>query len=182
MSPFYSRRFEQRFPVPLLAIERLAALEQLPPEQSIPQVLKDCCGVVKPDEDDLRYFLERINEVVEQKAEDKPEVNPDIKVKPTKTLGTSFSNFLGKLDTPRILLWACGWDFEKAQYWYTQVDRTITMQMIEDFLAVQHERNTYQFETVLYGFGGGYKDDTQEESTEDWSNLDAAGLMKALMG
>lgn len=99
-----------------------------------------------------------------------------------KTLGTSFQEFLNKLDAPRILLWACNWDFDKANHWYSEVDRTSTLQMIEDFLSVQHELNTYQFETVLYGFGGGYKEDKKEETTEDWSHLDATGLMQALMG
>jgi hypothetical protein len=180
MSIFYNAQFEQLFPIPLIAFERLSALSHLPAEEALPIVLAECCNKPNPTEAEVVYFLERIRDDSKE-AQEKIEAVTDAKPAntSTKTLGTSFKKFLGQLDSARLLLLACGWDYEKAKYLYTKVDRKAANQIIDDFLELQHERNTYLFEATMYGFGGGYTDDEREE-VMDLTGMDAAGIMAML--
>ena len=177
MSIFYHCQYEQLFPVPLIAFERLYALQDLPPEEALSKVLSECCGKPKPTEAEIQYFLGRLKSDAEEANTRVASITGEANRSPTKTLGTSFQKFLTELDSARLLLWACGYDFDRAKYLYTQVDRSIATQIIDDFLKLQHERNTYQFEAVLYGFGGSYSSDAQDEDTVDMTDLDASSIM-----
>ena len=186
MSIFYAARFERAFPVSLLAFERLANLAHLEPIEATTQVLQQVCGVKKPTEQDILYLLDRFksaSEKAEQSA--KPSDNSDpleYSEQPSRSLGSSFYQFTRSLDISRVLLWLSGWDYQKAEYLYSSVDRDDAMQLVEDFLRLQDEKNTYQFEAVLYGFGGHYKNDDSGEDSLDMTGMDAESIMQMIGG
>lgn len=172
MSLFYNHRFSLRFPVPLLAFERLSHLSTEDPVASIVSVLQEVCGVQQPDEDDINYFLSRHQAQVAEKnkpAEGKPE-------RQRLTRGTFFRKFLGRQDSATLLLMACGWDYVKAAHWYNHADVEAAEKVISTFLELQSETNGYLYEAVLYGFGGGYKDSAVDEEI-DGTELSAADIM-----
>ena len=193
MSVFYQARFEHLFPIPLLAFERIDALRHLPPEQVIGQVLAECCNKPKPTSEEITYFIRRVQGEVAQAApqvESKTEEDDD-PYKPVesstkrRTLGSSFQEMISKMDSARLLLWACNWDYNKASYLYTVVDKSIAKQVIDDFIRVTQETNTYLFEAGLYGFGGSYSGDepssgdevdASDQSVDDWKELLKGGL------
>lgn len=181
MSLFYTARYEQLFPIPMIAFERLEALSDIPPEQAVPQVLAECCNKPKPTEEEILYFLERLkgdSREAQERMGSAPE--PKTHVRPEKSLGTSFQEMLGKMDAAKLLLWACSYDYARAEHLYTQVDRSIASQIIDDFLRVQYERNTYLFEAVLYGFGGKYNSDDGQGDMVDMTDMDASQIMAML--
>lgn len=180
MSAFYSARFEHLFPISLLAFERLAALSHLPAEEGIPLVLAECCNKPNPTEAEVVYFLERVQIESAAAQERVDDTSSQKRSQPSKSLGTAFQEFLGQMDSARLLIWACGRDYEKAQYIYTSVDRSIATQIIDDFLRLQQEQNTYLYESILYGFGGGYKEDSSGEEIVDMTDMDASSIMKML--
>lgn len=188
MSLFYRAQYEHLFPIPLLAFERISALKDTPPEEVLPQVLAECCGKPKPTDAEIQYFLQRIkdeSDAAQQKVARVEAAREDQPAEPSKSLGSSFQKFVSGLDSSRILLWACGYDYEKAHHLYTQVDRSIAMQIVDDFIQLQHERNTYLFEASLYGMGGQYKDDTTPSSGVaddeiDLTDMDASSIMQIL--
>lgn len=179
MSLFYSARFSQRFPVSLLALEHLTNLSNLPPEESIPRVLAECCEIFEPVEEDLIYLLDVLQEEAEKTTKEPPK---QVKVTPplARSLWTSFHKFIQQLDSSRILLWACGFDYKKAEYLYTKVDRTVANQVISDFVASLQEHNTANLEASMYGFGGKYQDEAENEYTTDATEMNAEDLRKLL--
>ena len=175
MSVFYAAKFQYRYPISMLAFERLTQLSELSAEEAVPKVLAECCHISNPSKEDLIYFLERLQaEHVDSPSETKV-------TKASKSLGTAYQAFLGKLDSARLLLWACGFDFAKADYLYSQVDQSITTQIIEDFITLQNEQNTYLFEAVMYGFGGKYNEDGADANLVDATEMSANELKKLLM-
>ena len=182
MSVFYQAQFEHLFPIPLLAFERIDALRHLAPEQVIGQVLAECCNKPKPTPEEITYFIRRVQGEVSQ-AEQQIAPSESISTHTTsRTLGTSFNKLVSSMDTSRLLLWACNWDYQKAKYLYTQVDKTIAKQVVDDFLKVTQETNTYTFEATLYGFGGSYTEDSGNDPDDiDLTQLDASSIMSALM-
>ena len=182
MSIFYAALFERPFPVSLLAFERLSALGELHPRDAVLKVLTECCNVYRPTEQDIEYLQRRV-EAAAQEVEKKARVpDDDDDDRPRgKSLGTSFQTFTRTLDAARILLWACGFDYEKAKFWFTEADRDDAMQVVDDFLRLQQERNAYLYEAALYGFGGKYRDDGN--SSGDGEEIDLTGASAAqIMG
>ncbi|WP_019865133.1 hypothetical protein [Methylovulum miyakonense] len=169
MSIFHQIHFTHRFPVPLLALEHLETLSKaVPLPEAIVATLIHCCDRKPPTEEDMDYFLERVKEL------DKPKEKSTNKNPQGKSLGTSFNKFLSKLPADRVLVMACGWDIAKADHLYSTVDASIAVQVIEDYLSLQQESNTFLYEAVLYGFGGKY--DGDEGGSED---LDLTGASAA---
>jgi hypothetical protein len=180
-SVFYKAQFEQRFPIPLIAFEHLTAKSSLSPEDLTLEVLSACCGKPNPTQEDIGYFLAVIQQestTAQQVIDEAP--SAEAATAKAKTLGAAFQQFLQTLDSARILLWACGYDYQRAEYLYTKVDRSIANQIIEDFLKILHEQNTYLFEAGLYGFGGSYKNDSPGEDLVDMTEMDASSIMQML--
>ena len=177
MSLFYASSFEHLFPVPLIVFERLAGLQHLLPEVALAQTMSECCNKPAPTEAEVLYFVDRLQTQTES-ATDKTEARPEPKFK-VRSLGTAFQDFLKQLDVSRILLMACNYDYEKARHLYTRVDYTVANQVVEDFLRLQNERNHILYESVLYGFGGKYKEETEEYFDSD--GMDAATAMRMLL-
>ena len=152
-----------------------------PIEEAVSQVLSECCNKPNATEQEMIYFLSRVQESAKP---DTPSA-PASEDAPSRTLGTSFQTFLSSLDAARILLWACQFDYQRADYFYSVVDSSVANQIIKDFVSSLHEQNTYLFEAVLYGFGGKYSEENTsglDENTIDARDMDIASLSKLLMG
>lgn len=169
-----------RFPVPLLALERFADLQQaLDTESALLTTLTTCCGIQKPDDADLTYFVERLAEITEAKPDTPPPKGPD-----KKSLGTSYFNALSDLPVDHLLLAAVGYDYAKAEYLYCRADRTVAMAVLDTYVKLQAEHFNYVFECAMYGFGGSYKDDSAPpEGAIDLRNVDdPVAALDALFG
>lgn len=154
MSIFYS---SCRFPLSLLALEHFDAIQAKEgPEAAMLDTLARYCGCPDPSTDDLEYFVSRLEEIIhkDDALKDPPSAPPK------KSLGTAWIATISKLPVDRLLLAAVQYDYDKARYLYCQADRTVAMAVLDTFIALQTEQFNYGFECVLYGFGGGYKDDT----------------------
>ena len=180
MSLFYSARFSQRFPVSLLALESLTNLSDLPADEAIPKILSECCGVQEPVEEDLVYLLGVLEEEAKKTNENNKTPPAAPTTKKTKTLWSSFNQFMSGLDSSRVLLWACGFDYKRAEYLYTKVDRSIANQIIADFVSMQQEQNILLLEATMYGFGGKYSEESESENTVDATEMGADALRKLL--
>jgi hypothetical protein len=65
----------------------------------------------------------------------------------------------------------CAYDFNKANYVYTKLDRDIALEMVDSFLELKAQENNLLFESCLYGFGGKYTTDGEAEVVDlDLSN------------
>lgn len=163
MSLFYRERYSQRFPVSLLALERLHHLQRTePPEDAIIEVLVECCGIKEPTQDDFIYLLERIDEV-NRECDSKPPPS-GYSTQDKKGLGSDFNKFISSLPLDQIILWMVQFDHDKARKLYCEVDRTTVMQAVKDFSTAILEGNKFLFEAVLYGFGGSYKGDSSDDA------------------
>lgn len=181
MSIFHTAKFKHLFPISLLAFEHLNTLQHLPAEEALTKVLAECCDMPNPTEEEALYFLARIKEDSEEaqkKVDESPAPTTDKPV--AKSLGTAYQEFLRQLDSARLLLWACGFDFKKAEYLYSRVDRSISSQILEDFLRLQNEQNNYLFESGLYGAGGSYKEGELDADTIDMTDMDSSEIMAFL--
>jgi hypothetical protein len=122
--------------------------------------------------------------VLEEEAKKTDEANKTPRAgstnKKTKTLWSSFNQFMSSLDSSRVLLWACGFDYEKAEYLYTKVDRSIANQVIADFVSIQQEQNILLLESTMYGFGGKYSEESEDENIVDATEMGADALRKLL--
>lgn len=187
MSVFYRSVYERPYPITLLALERFYHLQDAGDlEEAILRTLIECCGCETPTEDDARYFLDRFAALAEEVKSKQPEPEPSTtrQEPPSKTLHSSLHELYSSLPTDRMLLWMCGYDYQRAQYLYTRVDRDDVMKMIEDWLSVNLEQARSQFEAALYGAGGSYKSDASqpEEGVVDLSKSDGKEMKAALKG
>lgn len=173
--------YHHRFPVPLLAIERFSELRQQHTDGSqilesvVIPVLVECCGVSKPTEQDVEYFLGRLEQIVQQSNSLPQSAPPNT----GRTLGSSFADSLRGLDTSELILYMCGFDFHKAKYVYTQLDRDVAIKMLDTFIELKLQENHLLFESCLYGFGNRYESDRGPTEVVD-VNLDDENDLKHL--
>ena len=154
MSVFYS---SYRFPLSLLALEHFDAIQAKEgPETAMLDTLARYCGCPDPSTEDIEYFVSRLEELI--RKDDPPKDPPS--APPKKSLGTAWIEAISQLSVDKLLLAAVHYDYDKAQYLYCKADRTVAMAVLDTFISLQTEQFNYGFECVLYGFGGGYKDDT----------------------
>lgn len=161
-------KHQRPFSVPLLAFERFTELRQQITdddrilESVVIPVLVECCGVSAPTEKDVKYFLERL----EQVGRNVPE-SPEAAKPPTKTLGSAYAEALRNLDVAQLILYMCAFDFHKANYVYTELDRDVAVEMLDTFISMKLQENNLLFESCLYGFGGKYESDKGPVETVD---------------
>lgn len=149
-SSFYKNRFERRFPVSLLMLERLTHAELS--EQGVTQALLDC-GLKQVSEDDLVYIMDRIS------AETKPaKADGEKIVYKGRSFASSYLETLNKQDVATLLLYACGWDYTKAEWTYCNVDKDDVMDLLGKFMEFRMQENVVAFEACMFGFGGKYED------------------------
>lgn len=165
-----------RFPVSLLAIEHFSTVQE---ERGTLDALLDTltkhCGITTPTEDDAAYFIARLEELKPDEPSsqtDKPTPPPQ---EPKRSLGTAYFAALSGLSVDHLLLAAVNYDYHKAEYLYCKADRSVAMAVLETYTHLQAEQFNYLFECVMYGFGGGYKDDEKTAAPEgalDLRNVD----------
>jgi hypothetical protein len=161
------------FAIPLLAFERFSELrQQLTNEAKVLEsvvipTLVECCSIVDPTEQDIEYFLERLERVGKEANSLSDAPKPSY----ARTLGSAYAGALRKLDTAGLILYMCAYDFNKANYVYTKLDRDIALEMVDSFLELKAQENNLLFESCLYGFGGKYTTDGEAEVVDlDLSN------------
>jgi hypothetical protein len=181
MSPFYEARFVRLFPVSLLAFERLHSLLMGgydPPQASL-SVLVECCGIEHPTNEQIQYFLDRADTLSKELSEAQPG-DTFSENKSKRTFSTSFREFLSGLDSHDLLLMATGYDYAKAEYLFTRVDREDALRVIKVFTQDTTERQILQLEAVMFGMGGGYSDSSQNGDVVDLTNASFEQMKQAM--
>lgn len=78
------------------------------------------------------------------------------KVKPERSYGDYFREWLAELDMTQTLLWLTDYDLEKAQHLYRYGDYELVEKMVTTKKLHQAEAARLQYEAALFGFGGKY--------------------------
>ena len=184
-SIFYKERFERRFPLPMLTLERAQALfstldvdaaTDRDVNQCIKQALKETCNACpSPGLDDLAYVVDRMNKMMKDSPDE------EVPLPKTRSLASSFITWAAGLETDQVCLVASGFDYKKAKFLYTEVDRDDVVEMAQQFLTMEMEKVKVGYESVVYGFGGSYEGDktgpSNEGNTHDLTKDSPRGLL-----
>jgi hypothetical protein len=170
-----------RFPVPLLAFERLSEIENKDePIFEILELLISICNIPEPVEDDVAYFLERHQEYTNPPKEETDVIaDEDTRDNPKKqSRGTDFHKFISGLDKATALLMAVGHNIDLARKLYTSEDFTVADCIIQTFVEMTTQTHTYLYESMIYAFGGSYPSDNSKHSEDSVSgdSMSAADL------
>ena len=139
-------------------------------------ILQQYCFVKEPDQEDLRYFLSRLQEISDAASKIK---HADTKRK--KSFGTGFIDFITSLPIDRVIAKMCGYDMQLAKHIYCTLDRDLSDQLVRDYISGEVERNTVMMEASMYGFGGKYANDKSgEDKGIDINTPEGVAAMKSL--
>lgn len=83
--------------------------------------------------------------------------------KPTKTFGSGFNAWLDGMDPSGLCLYLADFDPEKAMHYYWRVSKQDVEYAAKAKVGHEWERVMVGFESVMYGFGGSYKDDQKAD-------------------
>jgi hypothetical protein len=158
-----------RFPVSLAAKARyISSAAQDIDITAARLVLIAYCKITSPDDDDIKYFLERVFEPEKILDNDMPKPAESKKKatdSSTKKKGSAFQqkyiDFLDTRDIEALLLLMSEYDYNKARNWYCERDKDVTRTALAVFLRDTLERHTVLLEASLFGFGGSYEDEEQ---------------------
>lgn len=184
-SVFYNQVCGRRFPVSLLALEYYAVETQKCESDDelfdvFMRVVVDFCGVTSPTDDDLNYFVSRLESI---RSEVSPEPQTP-KTKPRKSFGTSYDQYLQKLTLDSTILRMVNYDVDAAKRIYCEMDRDDAMKLVGDYVTGLMEEGLLQLEASMYGFGGRYKDDKGGKSnpvkTHDLTTDEGKAALKRL--
>lgn len=158
----------RRFPVPLLAVETYSIQHEFVTSEEdfiamCCYVLADVCKVKNPDADDIEYFLERIAEK-DGEGEEPPGPSKEGKSKDSRSFGTEFHKYLGKITLDRTIMMMVGYDYEAARRIYCELDKADARLLYKDYLDGLREKGILYLDAVLYGMGGSYKGDKKSSS------------------
>jgi hypothetical protein len=175
-------RFVRRFPVSLLAFERLHALllGSYTPEEAVLCVLRECCERPHPTVEDVQYFIERAEAVSAELLNAKEKQQESTPPKPDKGYGASYRAFLSGLESHDLLLLACNFDPIKAHHIYTELDREDALALLRLYTSHAAEERLLALEATVFGMGGGYSSGGASgppgASDEDAVDLSEAGF------
>lgn len=173
-SLFYKATFERRFPLPFLFFEDIgiAAAEfgdeptndQV--EMAIRRSLKRCMPHLKVKAEDVSYVSGRLEKfaaemkklAAEQKAEEPKRVKKDF--------ASSYAQWVSKLQPEEICLAAADMDYFVARRLYMEVDREDVTELSSQWMKREWEKIKIGYESVVYGFGGGYKEGAVDTSVD----------------
>ena len=99
------------------------------------------------------------------------------------TLGSGLNSWLQGLDPVRMCYLLAGFDPDKAERLYCEVDHRIVIEMASVYTANRQQEVQVLYETSMYGFGGKYKGDkggNSADNTVDLTSENGEGL--ALLG
>ena len=178
-SLFYKATLERRFPLPFLFFEDVGiaaeGLDEEPTEEDIAlhirESLKRCCNR-KASDADVQYVAGRLEQLAKESTEKQAEEDENKSVKKkAQGFAVSFSDWVGKLKPQELCLAVTDYDHPAAMQLYCEVDRDDVMEMAAQWMAHEWESIKVGYESVVYGFGGGYKEDSAatviDVSTDD---------------
>lgn len=182
---YYREKFDLKFPIPLLAYEvlqyRMSELgDDFEPEDLQPiydTVLTQVCGVADPQADDYVYLVEAIKEVIASGTNEQPATS---KGDGKRAYSSEFYKYFGLLPTDTTCLQVCGFDYEKARVLYCEVDRTIAMEIISQYVTRLQNDHTIMLESCVYGFGGNLDGASSDTITLDDTEEGAADFFSAV--
>jgi len=171
-SIFYNQgKKGRRFPISLLALETYSnghhdGITEDERFDLFISVLTEICGVVRPGEDDLAYFLERLQAIHNEiQAEVESQQHVVAPKKPEIGFGTSYTDYISKLSFDSTVLRMTGYDYSAARKIYCELDRDDTMKLIKEYVTGLMEQSRVNLESSMYGFGNSYKNDTSASSS-----------------
>jgi len=162
LSLFYKLKYVYRFPISLLCLEMYVELSQgITDEASalevFSRVLIKSCGIREPTEEDVVYFMGRLEQINKDIQKENEKFN--IKESSMRTFGSSYRDYIRDIPFDRILMQMTNYDLIAANRLYTELDRDDIMPMIAEYVKGKIEAGILQLDSCLYGFGGSYKED-----------------------
>jgi len=168
-SLFYKASYERRFPLSFLFFEDLSIstgkLGDLPEYALVQQAVKDCLQRAMPDREITDEDVEYVSDRLEELADEEPEKGGD-KGDGKKGFATSFSDWMASLEPHNMCLVIAGLDYELAKKLYCDTDREDVLLIATQWVHSEWERIKVGYESVVYGFGGGYKDESPETTVD----------------
>ena len=162
-SLFYKAAFDRRFPLSFLMLEdigiRITELGSDPTAEEVAEAiscsLMKCGEVKKPSHDDISYASNRLEAIAREVEEaDKAEGTGSKK----KAFASSYSKWASALEPHAVCLLVAEYDIGKATHLYTKVDKDDVVEMSAQLMEKEWEKIRVGYESVVYGFGGGYDD------------------------
>ena len=178
-SMFYTASFERRFPLPFLFFEDIGiaaeAFGDSPTaddvEMAIRRSLKRCFPDMKVSKDDVAYVAERLEKFAAEMKKAEAEQSKEEPKKTKKDFASSYAQWTSQLKPEDVCLAAADMDYFLARRLYVEVDREDVTELSTQWMKREWEKIKIGYESVVYGFGGGYKEgavDTEVNvSTDD---------------
>lgn len=172
-SLFYKATFERRFPLSFLFFEDIgiaaAEFDENPtPEQVelvIRRSLKRCFPDLKVAAGDVSYVSDRLEKFAEDLKKQAADADKDGPKKIKQDFASSYAQWASKLQPEEICLVAANMDYFMAVRLYTEVDKDDVVELSSQWMKREWEKIKVGYESVVYGFGGGYKEGSGSAGT-----------------
>jgi hypothetical protein len=178
-------KYGRKFPVSLLSIEFYAIESEKNKEDdnllydALVNTVVKTCAINSPDQDDLKYFLSRLEGIRDSLKGSGEGV---AKGKDVKTFGSSYLKYLTNLSIDSTLLKMTGYDMAAAARLYCEIDRDDVQKLVDEYVTGKSEENLVLMESSMYGFGGSYADDSGAKGPQKSFDLNSAEGLNALKG
>lgn len=170
MSLFYEARFNRRFPITYLFVERLTGLldgaepSENVVSEAVAEALRTCGLCDRPSAADVAYAIGRL-------AADPEEANKqtgDGQDPDDKSFASGYLKWVRGLSPEQACMFVAEFNLEQAAKLYTEADKDDVAAMAELKVSREWEVVKVRFEAVLFGFGGGYGKGSEKgpEATE----------------
>lgn len=121
------------------------------------ETLMVTCGVDSPGKPELEFFMYKLAKIEETEPATKPQGG--------QSLGTSFFDYIGKLDTVQILGMMTNYNKTLMDELYCRTDFLHVRDLMRGYVEMLREQQVVNFEAVMYGMGNSYKNDSSNGST-----------------
>ena len=189
-SLFYAAAFERRFPLPYLFFEEVQlqteALGEREDDSALDRLIRDalskCVQMDKVSPEDVEYVVRRLEALAKEIEEGQERDSKDKPSSKKQAFASSFSDWISKLDPHNVCLLLADYNYDRAAHLYCKVDRDDVSAMSEQWMHREWERVKVGYESVVYGFGGGYEDkphaeiDVSVENHEDGRTISKSAL------
>ena len=136
------------------------------------------CKVLKPTDEDIGYFLERLKQLKTEIEENSSEASNH-----GKSFGTAYMDYISDLPIDGALLKMVHYDIDAAEKLYCDIDRDDVVSLVKGYIKGKAEENLVNLEATMYGMGGSYEDDKGEAKKDkgiDISTEEGAAQLRAL--
>ena len=102
--------------------------------------------------------------------------------RPAKTLGSGYAEWLTNLSSEQACLYLANYDVGKAYDYYWKYDADMVKEAIKVKSQQENQASLLQFEAVMYGMGGQYKNDGASANIlrlDEADQSDAVAALKA---